>query len=125
MIQIPSPPPPALELDSFARLMRQLGETFALRDVVVQLSDLVYVAPGDIDRARAVVAEKRYSVVPASRDGKHFTTVFCTKHPLNGTRTLTKTTKDLKARLRELEAPQEVWDSILAVEGEVRFPLDR
>lgn len=69
--------------------MRRLGETFAVRDVMVPLSRIRYVAPGDEDEAKRVVGEKRYSVVPVSEDGQRFDSVFCTEHPANGARTVT------------------------------------
>jgi hypothetical protein len=87
-------PPPLIaqnpELHSFAKLMRKLGETFAVRDVMIPLSHIEYVAPGDMDAANLIVAEKRYSVVPASEDGEAFETVFCTEHPLNSDRIITE-----------------------------------
>lgn len=75
---------------SFAESMERLGETFAVRDVMVPLSVIEYVAPGEDDRARRIVAEKRYSVVPVSEDGQTFGSVFCTEHPANSDRTITK-----------------------------------
>jgi hypothetical protein len=75
---------------SFAESMERLGETFAVRDVMVPLSVIEYVAPGEEDRARRIVAEKRYSVVPVSEDGQTFGSVFCTEHPANSDRTITK-----------------------------------
>ena len=69
--------------------MEQLGETFAVRDVMVRLSVMEYVAPGEEDRARRLVAEKKYSVVPVSEDGQTFDNVFCTVHQANSDRTIT------------------------------------
>jgi hypothetical protein len=77
------------DLHSFAKLMRRLGETFAVRDVMVPLSRIEYVPPGDEDAAKRIVAEKRYSVIPVSDDGENFDSVFCTEHPVNGSRTIT------------------------------------
>jgi len=69
--------------------MRKLGETFVVSDVMVHQAQIEYVAPGDRNAANRIVAEKRYSVVPASADGQNFETVFCTEHPVNGARTIT------------------------------------
>jgi hypothetical protein len=66
---------------SFAECMKRLGETFVVRDVMVPLSLIDYVAPGEEDRARQLVEEKRYSVVPVSKDGQTFASVFCASHP--------------------------------------------
>ena len=75
---------------SFAALMRRLGETFMVRDVMVQRNQLEYVTPGDIVAASIIVTEKRFSVVPASDDGQKFESVFCTNHPTNNVRTVTE-----------------------------------
>ena len=75
---------------SFAALMRRLGETFMVRDVMVQRNQLKYVAPGDVAAANHIVIEKRFSVVPASGDGQKFESVFCTEHPTNSVRTITE-----------------------------------
>src|ERR1700756_390606 len=77
------------EFHSFAKLMQTLGETFAVRDVMVPLSRIEFVAPDDEARAKRLVAAKRYSVVPISDDGENFPTVFWTVHPTNGDRTIT------------------------------------
>jgi hypothetical protein len=77
------------DFHSFAKSMQRLGETFAVRDVMVPLHLIEHVAPGDDDRARRIVAEKRYSVVPVSEDGQNFDSVFCTDHPTDGDRTIT------------------------------------
>jgi hypothetical protein len=73
---------------SFATLMRRLGETFVVTDVMVHKAQIEYVALGDEESANRIVAEKKYSVVPAST-GDNFEAVFCTEHPLNGARTIT------------------------------------
>jgi hypothetical protein len=73
----------------FAGLMQKLGETFTACDVMVPLSSIEFVAPGDEDGARQIVAAKRYSVVPVSSDGKNFARVFCTARSTNGDRTIT------------------------------------
>jgi len=87
-------PPPLIskdpDLHSFAKLMRKLGETFAVRDVMIPLSHIEYVAPEDMNAANGLVAEKRYSVVPASEDGETFGAVFCTEHQLNSDRIVTE-----------------------------------
>jgi hypothetical protein len=87
---IPHPPPaPTHEFRSFAALMRRLGETFVVSDVMVHRNQIEYVAPGDGEAANQIVAQKRYSVVPISADGHNFEAVFCTEHPANGVRTIT------------------------------------
>ena len=87
---IPHPPPtPRHEFHSFATLMRKLGETFVVGDVMVPRDQIEYVAPSDGDAANQIVAEKRYSVVPVSADGQTFEAVFCTEHPINAARTIT------------------------------------
>jgi hypothetical protein len=88
MIQRP-PPISTHQFHSFATLMRKLGEAFVVSDVMVHRDQIEYVSPGDGNAANRLVAEKRYSVVPASADGQNFETVFCTEHPLNGARTIT------------------------------------
>ena len=75
---------------SFAALIRRLGETFMVRDVMVQGNQLEYVAPGDMVAASHKVTEKRFSVVPASDDGQKFESVFCTEHLTNSARTITQ-----------------------------------
>ena len=60
--QTPSTP----EFHSLAMRMQRLGETFVVRDVMVKAADIDYVAPGDLEAARAKVEKERYSVVPAS-----------------------------------------------------------
>jgi len=87
---IPHPPPtPTHDFHSFPKLMRKLGETFVVSDVMVHRAQIEYVAPGDGNAASRIVAEKRYSVVPASADGQNFEAVFCTEHPVNGDRSIT------------------------------------
>src|SRR2546425_487530 len=88
MIQRP-PPSPTHEFHSFAELMRKLGETFVVSDVMVPAAKIEFVTPGDRNAANHIVEEKRYSVVPASADGQSFEVVFCTEHPVNGARTVT------------------------------------
>jgi hypothetical protein len=88
MIQRPLPTPPH-EFHSFATLMRKLGETFVVGDVMVHQTQIEYVAPGDGNAANHIVAEKRYSVVPVSADGRSYEAVFCTEHPVNENRTIT------------------------------------
>jgi hypothetical protein len=73
----------------FADLMRTLGETFAVRDVMVPLSGIEFVHPGDEDGARRIVEAKRYSVVPVSSDGRNFSSVFCTARAANSERIVT------------------------------------
>jgi hypothetical protein len=75
---------------SFAALMRRLGETFVVGDVMIQRNQMEYVAPGDIVAASHIVTEKNFSVVPASDDGQKFDSVFCTEHPTKGARTITE-----------------------------------
>jgi hypothetical protein len=82
--------PPITSLNvEFADLMRTLGETFAVRDVMVPLSGIEYVRPGDEDRARWFVEAKRYSAVPVSSDGRTFGDVFCTVHTAKNDRVIT------------------------------------
>jgi hypothetical protein len=69
-----TPPTSKHQFHSFAALMQRLGETFVVRDVMVHLAQIEYVAPGDGNAANRIVAEKRYSVVPASADGQNFET---------------------------------------------------
>jgi CBS domain-containing protein len=78
------------DFHTFAMLMRRLGETFAVHDVMVRLPDVEYVAPGNVEEANRIVAQKRFSVVPVSKDGKKFESVFGTEHPPNSARTITK-----------------------------------
>jgi len=86
MIQVATNP----GFHSFATLMVRLGETFSVRDVMVQLPQIKYVAPNDSGTAEHMVAEKRYSVIPVSDDGKNFGAVFWTDHPANTERTITE-----------------------------------
>lgn len=60
---------------SFANLMRTLGETFTIADVMVPLPEIEFVAPGEEARANELAAQKRYSVVPISEDGRRFESV--------------------------------------------------
>lgn len=69
--------------------MRKLGETFVVRDVMVHRDQIESVAPGDVEAANHIVAEKKYSVIPVSTDGQNFDSVFWTEHPLDGARTIT------------------------------------
>jgi hypothetical protein len=69
--------------------MWKLGETFIVRDVMVQLPQIKYVLPGDDAAARRIVLKKGFSVVPISEDGKRFTSVFWTEHEPDGTRMIT------------------------------------
>jgi hypothetical protein len=76
---------------SFGEAMRRLGETFAVRDVMVPLPELEWVHPGEEAAARSIVAEKRYSVIPISDDGVVFGSVFSTDHPASGERAVMPT----------------------------------
>lgn len=78
------------EITPYVKLIRKLGETFVVRDVMVQLSQIEYVDPGDEAAASRIVNEKRYSVVPTSDDGKTFNSVFCTMHEANDPRRVTR-----------------------------------
>lgn len=73
----------------FKKLIRRLGETFVVRDVMVPLAQIQYVKPGDEGRAEDIVDQKRYSVVPVSNDGKSFSSVFCTERGPNSIRRIT------------------------------------
>jgi len=75
---------------AFAARMQRLGETFTVRDVMVQLPDVVHVPIGDLDRAAALVETERFSVVPESEDDKTVPRVYCTVHPVNGDRVITE-----------------------------------
>jgi hypothetical protein len=68
--------------------MLRLGQAFAVRDVMVPMSSLEYVRPGEENQASRLVREKRYSVVPVSKDDIHFDAVFCTDHPAEGDRVI-------------------------------------
>jgi hypothetical protein len=70
--------------------MSKLGESFIVRDAMVNLADIDYVPPGDEADARRLVETKRYSVVPVSRDGKNFEAVYCTGHEPDGDRVVTE-----------------------------------
>jgi hypothetical protein len=72
--------------------MWKLGETFIVRDVMVQLSQIEYVLPGDDSAARSIVSKKGFSVVPISEDGKRFTSVFWTEHEPDGTQMMVQDT---------------------------------
>jgi hypothetical protein len=80
---------PGSDLHSFAKLMQRLGETFAVRDVMVPLADIEYVASGNEETAKRIVAERRYSVVPVSADGESFNSVVCAEHPPNSAQAIT------------------------------------
>ena len=74
---------------SFVESMQLLGETYTVRHVMVPLPRIEYVAPGGEVKAREIVAEKKYSVVPASKDGESFDAVFNTESSPDGGRTVT------------------------------------
>jgi hypothetical protein len=78
------------EIPPYAKLIRKLAETFVVRDVMVHLPQIEYVAPGDEFRANRIVEEKRYSVVPASKDGEIFESVFCTEREAKSARRITE-----------------------------------
>src|SRR5689334_3375853 len=82
--------PPKSSLYSFANLMQRLGELFFVRDVMIPLDKIEFVRPGNLIAASHLVNEKRYSVVPASDDGKTFNSVFDTIHPKDSPRTITE-----------------------------------
>lgn len=90
MNQMPPPTSPDTDLLSFAELMRRLGETFIVRDVMVKLGRIRYVAPGDVSAAVQIVEQERYSAVPTSIDGQKFDSVFWTDHPPTSVRTITE-----------------------------------
>jgi hypothetical protein len=77
------------EISPYAKLARRLAETFIVRDVMVHLPHVEYVDPGDQRNAERLVQEKRYSVVPVSKDGQTFTGAFCTEHEPNSARRIT------------------------------------
>ena len=78
------------DITPYTKLIRKLGETFVVRDVMVQLPQIEYVGPGEEAGASQLVGEKRYSVVPVSDDGKTFNSVFCTVHEANDPRRITR-----------------------------------
>ena len=78
------------EPHAFAGLVQRLGQTFFVRDVMVKLDQMVYVASGDRVRAMDIVERERFSAVPVSYDGQRFESVFCTQHPPNIARTITE-----------------------------------
>lgn len=75
---------------SFASLIRRLGESFIVRDVMIPRDQIEYVRPGDVVEASRIVSEKRFSVVPASEDGQRFGSVFDTKRTKDSARTVTE-----------------------------------
>jgi hypothetical protein len=77
-------------LPPFAKLMAKLGESFIVRDVMVNLGEMEYVQPGDESGAHRLVNSKRYSAVPVSQDGKNFGAVYWTEHELTGERIVTE-----------------------------------
>ena len=62
---------------SLATMMRRLGETFVVRDVMVDASKIRSVAPGAINEAEEIVQKKRYSVIPVW-NGETFEAAFHT-----------------------------------------------
>jgi hypothetical protein len=81
--------PEGPDINPYLKLMRRLGETFVVRDVMVQLPQIEYVTPGNEARATRIVKEKRYSVVPISADGRTFNSVFCRMHEAKNSRRIT------------------------------------
>ncbi|MGO9325074.1 MAG: hypothetical protein ACLP07_10970 [Terracidiphilus sp.] len=78
------------DIPPYTKLAQKLAETFVVRDVMVPLPQIEYVAPGDELSANRIVQENRYSVVPVSKDGEAFESVFCTKHEAEGARRITE-----------------------------------
>jgi hypothetical protein len=66
----------ATGLHSFPGLIRQLGESFLVREVMIPRDQIVYVKPGERSEATRIVASRNFSVVPCSIDGMRFPTVF-------------------------------------------------
>ena len=56
-------------LQSFPTLIRQFGQSFLVREVMVPRDKIVYVEPGDLPAAKKIVAHHNFSVVPCSPDG--------------------------------------------------------
>jgi len=77
------------DIPPYVKLIRKLGETFVVRDVMVPFSQIEYVKPGDESGANRIVETKRYSVVPVSDDGHSFHSAFCTEHEPNNPRRIT------------------------------------
>jgi hypothetical protein len=86
MVDVPFVSPQEAETGSFSRLMQALGETFTVRHVMVRSDQIETVSPGELERAKAIVAAKNYSVVPISEDGESFPSVYCTAHLLGEVR---------------------------------------
>jgi hypothetical protein len=81
--------PESPDTNPYLKLIRRLGETFVVRDVMVQLPQIQYVTPGDEAWATRIFKEKRYSVVTVSADGRTFNSVFCTTHEAEDSRRIT------------------------------------
>src|ERR1700733_4550611 len=77
------------ETNSFAKSLQMIGDAFAVRDVMVPFHQIESVRPGEVDRAKRMVEEKRYSVVPVSCNGVDFEEVFCTEHAVKADRRIT------------------------------------
>jgi hypothetical protein len=77
----------------FERLITRLGETFVVRDVMIPLDQMECVRPGEEDKAGQIIREKRFSVVPASKDHKTFHSVFNAEHRPRGEGTTAKEAK--------------------------------
>ena len=86
MIQLPPPQPTRQGQNVFASVMSRLGETFAVRDLMVPIEDIKYVESGNEDGAKDLVTSKRYSVVPISNDGQTFKSVYATTFGSTGER---------------------------------------
>ena len=71
----------ATGLHSFPGLIRQLGESFLIRDVMIPRDKIAYVEPGDLPAAKKIVAHRNFSVVPCSVSGREFPAVFETIRP--------------------------------------------
>jgi hypothetical protein len=68
------------ERNPYTSLIRRLGETFAIRDVMVPLHLIQHVKHEDRIGADLLVEKQRYSVVPVSDDGINFPAVFISEH---------------------------------------------
>ena len=83
MFQPEENPASISEEEPFERLIRQLGEKFLVRDVMVPINHLESVKPGEEEEAIRIIEQRRYSVIPISKDKKNFKSVFCAEKKTN------------------------------------------
>lgn len=63
-------------LQQFPALIRQLGQSYLVRDVMTPRIKIIYVKPGDSAAAEKIVLRENFSVVPCSADGEGFPAVY-------------------------------------------------